>query len=288
MDYQIKPLDTALGVEITGIDLRIPVSVEKIQELTDLLHHYQVMVFRDQELTPEDQIKACGQFGEVELHPLEEVPWKHRELTYVANIYPGKEEILAHCGPTFELWHSDTCYLEIPAKMSLLYAEKVPGSAGETLFANMYQAYEDLPIEVKQKICGKNAIFGSSYKLMERCKERGYDLQISENDMQPDVSHPVIRTHPVTRQNSIFVNWAHTDHIEGMPIEESNDFLNYIYKHCRKPQYVYTHEYKQGDLIVWDNASTIHSNTDKKLTEVRIMRRVMIKGTKPFYDSTYV
>ena len=284
MNYQLNPLSPVLGAEITGLDLRKPLSQNGIDEVMDLFHRHQVLVFRDQSLTPEEQIAACGQFGEIEIHPLEVVPWVHRELTYVANIYPGREDIFEHCGPPFELWHSDTCYLPYPAKMSLLYAEKVPSSAGDTLFADMYKAYDDLPAEIKQKIEGKEAVFGSGYKLMERCKKRGYDLQISENDMQPDVSHPIVRSHPVTKRKSIFVNWAHTDHIVDMPTRESDELLNYIYDHCRKPEYVYVHEYRQGDLIVWDNASTIHSNTDKKLSEVRIMRRVMIKGTKPYYE----
>lgn len=287
MQYQINPLSPVLGAEIVGVDLRQPLSQDDINHMLDVFHRYQVIVFRDQSLTPEEQIAACGQFGEIEMHPLEEVPWKHRELTYVANIYPGREDVFAHCGPSFELWHSDTCYLPYPAKMSLLYAERVPNEAGETLFANMYQAYDDLPADIKQKIEGKEAIFGSGYKLMERCQKRGYDLQIAEKDMQPDVAHPVVRTHPVTKRKSIFVNWAHTDHIVGLPQEESDALLDAIYTHCRKPEYVYTHEYRTGDLIVWDNASTLHSNTDKKLSQVRIMRRVMIQGTKPTYDSTY-
>lgn len=282
MHYQIKPLSGTMGVEVTGIDLRNPLTPELVSELKDHFFKNQLLVFRDQSLSPEQQITACGQFGDIELHPAEEVIWKYRELTYVANIYPGTDIVFEHCGPTFELWHSDTCYLAKPAIMSLLYAEKVPSSAGETLFADMYQAYEDLPEEIKLKIADKKAVFGSGYKLMERCQKKGYNLQIPDNEIEPDVIHPVVRTHPVTQKKSIYVNWAHTDHIVGMSEEESAELLSYLYDHCRKPEYVYTHEYRAGDLVAWDNASTIHSNTDKKLTEARIMRRVMIKGAAPY------
>lgn len=280
-NFNVKTLSPVLGAEILNSDLTIPLTSSQKEEILHLFSQHQVLVFRHQTLTPEQQISACGQFGEIELHPSVEVPWKHRELTYVANIYPGREEIFEHCGPTFELWHSDACYLLEPAKMSLLYAEKVPASAGETLFADMYQAYNDLPHDIKQLLIGKQAVFGSGYKLIERCKKRGYNIHIPESDMNPDVIHPVVRTHPVTKQKSIFVNWAHTDYIVGMPEQESQALLDYLYHHCRKPEYVYTHEYQQGDLIVWDNACTLHANTDKKLTDVRIMRRVMIKGSKP-------
>lgn len=284
MSYKIQTLSSILGVEVENIDLKIPLNKADIAKILDLFYQHQVLVFRNQLLTPEEQITACSQFGKIELHPLEEVPWVHRELTYVANIYPGREDILEHCGPSFELWHSDTCYLPTPAKMSLLYAEKVPSRAGETLFANMYRAYEDLPQEIKDKIDGKQAVFGSGYKLMQRCKKRGYDLHIAEHDMQPDVIHPVVRTHPITKRRSIFVNWAHTDCILGITAKESDDLLSYLYEHCRKPEYVYTHAYRPGDLIVWDNACTLHSNTAEKLSEVRIMRRVMIQGTRPFFE----
>jgi taurine dioxygenase len=282
MHYQINPLSDVMGAEITGIDLRDPLSHEQLNELNELFYQHQLLVFRDQSLTPEQQIATCGQFGDIELHPAEEVIWKYRELTYVANIYPGTDNIFEHCGPNFELWHSDTCYLPKPAIMSMLYAEQVPGAAGETLFANMYAAYDDLPDDIKSKIVGAKAVFGSGYKLMERCQKRGYNLQIPESEIEPDVLHPVVRTHPVTGRKSIYVNWAHTDVIEGMSEEESAALLAYIYDHCRQPKYVYTHEYKTGDLVAWDNASTIHSNTDKKLNEARIMRRVMIKGNAPY------
>lgn len=282
MNYEMTRLSSVLGAEIRGIQLCHHLKNDDIAELNHLIYRYQVLVFRDQSLSPEQQIAVCRQFGDIELHPSEAVPWKHRELTYVANIYPGTEHVFEHCGPNFELWHSDTCYLPCPAKMSFLYAEKVPASAGETLFANMYKAYEDLTPELKTKIEGKKAIFGSSFKLMKRCQQRGYQLQIPEQDMEPDVIHPVVRMHPVTKRRSIFVNWAHTDSIVGLGEKESEEILSEIYSHCRKPEYLYIHEYQPGDLVVWDNASIIHSNTDKKLTEPRIMRRVMIKGTVPF------
>src|SRR5665647_1395696 len=145
MKFTKQPLSNALGVEITKIDLRQPLSSLEIEEFYYLLNQYHVIVFRDQSLSIENQISACQQFGEIELHPLEEVPWKYREITYVANTDPTLTHIYEHCGPPFELWHSDTCYLPVPARMSLLYAERVPTYGGETLFANMVQAYEDLP-----------------------------------------------------------------------------------------------------------------------------------------------
>lgn len=282
MDYEIRPLSQVLGAEIFGIDLRQDLASDDIQELYDLIHQYQFLVFRDQQFTLEEQIRACGQFGEIELHPAKEVPWKYREITYVANTDPTYTQVLEHCGPNFELWHSDTCYLSKPARISMLYAERVPGHAGETLFANMIKAYEDLPEKMKIHLADKRAVFGSGEQLMKRCQGLGYHLQIPPQEIEPDVIHPVIRTHPYTQKKSIFVNWAHTDRILDVNEGESQELLEYLYQHAQAERYRYEHYPKAGDLMVWDNASTIHSNTAKKLTEIRVMRRVMIKGDTPY------
>lgn len=282
MNYAVKSLSSVVGAEIIGINLCQKLSQDDIDAMYALLHQYHLLVFRSQNFTLEQQISACQQFGEIELHPSEEVPWKYREITYVANTDPTLTQIFEHCGPTFELWHSDTCYLPKPAKISMLYAECVPKIGGETLFANMVQAYCDLPDDIKVRLENKKAVFGSGKNLIDRCQKRGYNLQIPEKDRCPDVIHPVIRTHPYTQQKSIYVNWAHTDRILDMSLEESSELLDYLYQHSRKDEYIYEHHPAAGDLIVWDNAATLHSNTAKKLTQLRIMRRVMIQGNEPF------
>lgn len=282
MNYEITKLAPTFGAAVTGVDFLHPLTDMEVQELNDLFHQYKLVVFRHQNLSPEEQIKACRQFGEIELHPAENVPWGHRELTYVANTDMTLTQVFEHSGPPFELWHSDTCYLEMPARISMLYAERVPSFGGETLFADMVEAYEDLPGAIKARLEDKRAVFGSGLNLMERCQKRGYFLQIPENETKPDAIHPVIRTHPQTKDKSIFVNWAHTDRILDISLEESDELLSYLYEHSRSSKYVYAYHPQNGDLMVWDNASLIHSNSDKKLTDIRIMRRVMIKGSVPY------
>lgn len=282
MSYQLNPLSTALGAEIIGLDLRSDLNPALVEMIQEALHEHLVLVFRDQSFTLEEQIQACGQFGEIELHPALEVPWKYREVTYVANTDPTYTQIFEHCGPPFELWHSDTCYLPEPARMSFLYAERVPNEGGETLFINTVKAYDDLPDDLKMYLADKKAVFSSGKGLMERCQARGYDLNIPLEETHPDVIHPVIRTHPYSGNKSIFVNWAHTDRILDISEEESNALLRNLHVHCLSASYRYVHYPRQGDLIVWDNAGTLHANSAKKLTEIRVMRRVMIKGTTPY------
>lgn len=278
--FDVKPLSSKFGAEVLGLNLNA-INQSTIDALYEVIYQYQLVVIRNQNLTPEQQIDACAKFGEIEPHPSDFVPWGHRELTYVCNTDLERKLVLPHSGPSFELWHSDTCYLPNPSKISLLYAECVPTHGGETLFANTVAAYNDLAPEFKTRLDTMKAVFGSGDKLMERCHKLGYKINIPQNEQQPNVVHPVIRTHPVTQNKSIFVNWAHTDCILDIPETESLEILNYLHAHCRQDKYVYTHFPLNGDLMIWDNASLIHSNTDKPLSDIRIMRRVMIKGDKP-------
>ncbi len=117
---------------------------------------------------------------------------------------------------------------------------------------------------------------------MERCLKRGFPLQIDPRDTYPDVLHPVFRTHPVTGVKAIYVNWAHTDSIEGISEEESADTLERLYQHCETAVFVYSHRYSLGDLIVWDNASTLHTPGFTNPQHARRMHRLVLRGEKPY------
>lgn len=278
----VKPLSDVLGAEISGLDLSKPLDKGMVQDLMDLFGKHQVLVFRDQKLEPHEQIEACRQFGEIEPHPLKNNTQEFTEMTVVSNVFvDGKP--LGFLGPPFELWHSDLCYLERPAKMTFLYAHTVPEKNGDTWFANMRQAYEDLSEDVKHKVEGRRAVFSLNQNLVERCRSKGWEMYLAEEDITPDVLHPVVRTHPQTRRKSLFINWAHTDRIEGYSEQEGQALLAHLFEHSRKERYIYRHAYRPGDVIVWDNASTLHTNCPEHPVGDRIMLRVVIKGEAPFY-----
>jgi len=279
--YEVRPLSDVLGAEVSGLDLRQPLEKETVDELLDAFYRYQVLVFRGQSLAIPEQIRACKQFGEVEPHPLTENTCEHPEITIMSNVTDDGKPV-GYSGPPFLLWHSDLCYMERPAKMTFLYAHTVPAKGGETLFADMFKAYDSLDPALKQKLHGRKAVFGSGKKLMERCRKKGYDLQIDPRDTHPDVLHPVFRTHPITRKLAIYVNWTHTDSIEGLSPRESDAILEKIYEHSTSPQYVHSHSYRQGDLIVWDNASTLHTPTVTEPQYARTMHRMVLRGEKPY------
>lgn len=272
-----KSLSDVLGLEIIGVQLNPNMSKEDIEHLQDLIFRHQVVVFRDQKMTPAEQIAICRQFGEIEPHPLKTNTCQYNEMTIVSNVSEDGK-VLGYPGPQFHLWHSDMCYELNPPKFSFLYAEKVPNQGGNTLFSNGYLAYEKLDQATKEKLSGKEAVFGFSENLIKRCRERNYSLEIAKEDQRPDVLHPVFRKHPVTGKRSIFVNWTHTDCIVGFDEKESNQLLHDLFEHCAKPDLVYSHKYLPNDLIVWDNASTLHTGDGTTQVErPRIMRRVVIR-----------
>lgn len=280
----VNPLSNVLGAEVLGVDLARPLDARSIEEIITHFGHYQVLVFRGQKLEPEQQIAACRQFGDIEPHPLKGNTTTFTEMTVMSNVTRDGTP-LGFTGPPFALWHSDLCYLPKPAKMTFLYAHTVPDQHGDTWFADMYRAYDELPDDLRRKVEGRRAVFSLNHNLVNRCKSKGYHLPLADEDVQPDSLHPVIRTHPLTRRKAIFVNWAHTDRIEDYSDEDSLALLDRIYEHSTAERYIYRHHYQQGDVIVWDNASTIHTHCPDAPIGDRIMLRVVVAGAEPFYEA---
>jgi taurine dioxygenase len=172
-------------------------------------------------------------------------------------------------------FHTDQCYIERPAKGSMLYAIEVPSVGGNTLFANAYMAYETLPDEVKRRIDGRKAI--NAYDYANASVKRGTKL----GEGVPHYSHPVVRTHPATGRKALYVNRLMTLAIEGLPETESDGLLNVLFDHQEQRQFVYEHVWRVGDILMWDNRCTLHARTDFSSAERRLMRRVTILGEKP-------
>tara|TARA_R110000868_G_scaffold361111_1_gene623117 strand:- start:297 stop:1133 length:837 start_codon:yes stop_codon:yes gene_type:complete len=277
MQYQTNKLSKSFGVEVIGVKLHSNMEQKVINEIEELILKNKVVVFRGQDFTPEEQIAFCKQFGETALHPLKQNTCPYNDMTYISNI-SEKGVNLGYPGPSFPIWHSDLCYEPNPPKFSFLYAEKVPDKGGNTIFANSTLAYEELDADLKEKLKDKLAVFGFSEKLMQRCKDKNYDLVIAKEDQRPDFLHPVFRTHPSTKKKSIFVNWTHTDSIKGFSDKESSKYLDELFKHSTKDRYTYSHNYDKNDLIIWDNSATLHTGDGSiEIDKPRVMRRVVIR-----------
>lgn len=276
--------DAPLGAEITGIDLTQPLDQAAFRNIEDLFHRRGVVVFRDQQLTEEQQIAFSRRFGALEIHVATDyLKPGYPEILRVSNIVENGRAIgLADAG---QYWHSDLSYVANPSRCSLLYALEVPIEngrvLGETLFASAGHAYDALPDSLKGRLAGLRAThrYGDRYKKQQAAGGRGA-LDEEQLKKVPDVSHPVIRSHPKTGRKVVFVNEGFTVGIEGMLASESDGVLAELFAHIVRPEALYTHRWRKGDLLMWDNCLTQHrAIRNYELPLRRLMHRTTVAGS---------
>ncbi len=273
--FQVRPLTPAIGAEIVGLDLRQRLDEVLFSRIIDTWHQHCVLLFRDQKLNEEEQVEFAERFGPLARIHTGQFATRNPAVMLISNIREDGKPIGAL--PDGEMhFHSDQCYQEKPATGSMLYAIEIPSKGGDTLFANAYLAYEALPDSIKQRIDGKKAL--NAYDYDSASTKRGGDVA---NDA-PQYVHPVVRTHPATRRKALYVNRLMTQRIEGLPADESEELLNFLFDHQERPEFVYGHVWRPGDLLLWDNRCALHARTDFDAGERRLLRRVTILGEKPF------
>jgi taurine dioxygenase len=271
---RVRPLSNALGAEIIGVDLREKFTEALSAQILDTWHRHLVILFREQNLSEEDQVRFGEQFGTLAKVRNYQARKMHPGVMLVTNIREDGKPI--GLLPDGEMqFHTDQCYLEQPAKASMLYALEVPSRGGNTLFANGYLAYETLPDDVKRRIAGHKAL--NAYDYNEAATIRGATI----NPDAPTYAHPVVRTHPATGRKALYVNRLMTRYIEDMPAGESEQLLELLFAHQEQPQFVYEHIWRPGDLLMWDNRCALHARTDFSPDERRLMRRVTVLGERP-------
>lgn len=289
MQMTARPLSSALGAEITGIDLSGPLGDATIEEITELLHRHLVLVFRDQDLSPPQQIAFSKRFGELVrriapdfLHP------EYPDILVLSNRKKNGEyegATPAYAGFT---WHQDLTYAERPSMGSMLHALEVPEEGGDTAWANQYLAYETLPEETRARIDGIRAIHVRDRRKNPRAalsltEEFDHDVDKYYSIPVPDSLHPMVRTHPRTGRKALFVSPRFTVGIEGMDDAEAQPLLDELFEHQKRPEFVYRHKWRLGDLVFWDNRSTIHLACGGiKPPGIRHLHRTSITGDVPF------
>lgn len=267
MRFEIRPLSDALGAEVIGLDVSRPLDDAAFAAVHRAHLDHLVLVFRDQRLTPQQHIDFSKRFGPLDAHPSQggaHLPGFPDILVVSTKRENGKDVGVRNAGPT---WHSDLAYRDRPALGSMLYALELPDSGGDTGFANMARAYDALPRRLKDAAGEKRALFSST---------RNTSLH---------ALHPVFRTHPETGRKSVFVNPQLTAGIDGMDAAEAATLLAEIYDHCRKPEFVYWHKWRSGDLTFWDNRCVLHIADHTRLDDpayIRHMHRTTIAGDAPF------
>jgi len=270
----VRPLSASIGAEIVGLDLSQPMSDALFAKVLDTWHQNLVILFRDQQLSEDDQVRFGARFGPPAVSHTKRFTTKNPAVMLISNIRENGQLIGAL--PDGEMhFHSDQCHQERPAMASMLYALEVPSKGGNTLFANAYKAYETLPESTKKKIEGRKAL--NAYDYQAAATHRGTRLR----EGIPSCWHPAVRTHPATGKKALYVNRLMTIAIEGMPEEESDRLLGTLFDHQEQPQFVYEHVWRPHDLLLWDNRCALHARTDFSAAERRLLRRLTILGEKP-------
>jgi taurine dioxygenase len=274
---EVTPLDP-FGAEFTGIDLSGDVDIEAIM---DAWHAHQVLVFRDQSLSQDDQLGFTGRLGPMGISrntitdagPNGEAT--QPGIMWVTNL--RRDDGSAYGQPhEGEMWfHSDMCYAEKPYTATILYAIELPASGGATRFADMYGAYAALSDETRQKIEGKSVVQVHEYLRLERPSPEG------ERPDALQFAHPAVITHPETGRKALFVNRLMSARVVGMEAGESEALLEELFDSSENPARVLSHEWRGGDLVMWDNRCTIHGRADFPETARRILRRTTVIGERP-------
>jgi len=285
-DIQIIPQDAAIGAEIRGVDLSKLIAPQTFAKIEEAYDRYTVLVFRDQKLTPEQHIAFGRKFGPLEIHVLKKYLLAgHPEILLISNIVKDDGEFLglADAGQT---WHTDISYRARPSRGSILYAIEIPhddkGNAiGDTLFAGTAPAYDALPEAMKRKLEGRRAIHSYGQRKRPPGSTRNTTFK-KEIDAVPDVSHPVVRTHPNTGRKALYVFEGECVGIEGMPHDEARQIISELTEHCIQPKFIYRHKWRVGDVVMWDNAAALHlAIADYKLPQRRLLHRVTVEGGVP-------
>lgn len=283
----IRKLGNALGAEITGINLAGALPDSVFDAIHRAFLEHEVVAFRDQKLTPEQQIAFSKRFGQIDINVRSRFAKPgYPEIFVVSNIIENGQPIgVTDAG---RYWHTDHCYAEQPSRCSLLYAHEVPvqdGKAlGDTQFASVTAAYDALPADMAQRLNGRKAINSYSYTYERKVHEFKRDTLATEGrTAPPDVAHPVVRTHPHTGRKCLFVNEGYTTRILDMPEDESAQTLQFLFAHIIRPEFIYRHHWRMGDLLLWDNCAVQHKAVfDYALPLRRRMERVTIRGSVPF------
>jgi taurine dioxygenase len=263
---RVMPCTASIGAEIAGVDLARPLQDAQIGELRRAIAEHQVIFFRDQALDFDSQQRVGRYFGELMLHS--GVAGVKEHPLVVAIHADAQSKYVAG-----ENWHSDlTCDAE-PPMGSILYLHTVPEVGGDTLFSSMYAAYEALSARMKAYLEGLNAIHDGEHVYRP--------LTDDPNKRFPCSSHPIVRTHPVTGRKALFVNRSYTTRIEGLPKDESDAVLGYLYAHCTNPNFQVRFRWKPHSVAFWDNRCTQHMAVWDYFPQVRSGYRVTIKGEKP-------
>lgn len=278
---QLKKLGRDFALEASGVDLARPLSDGAFREIEEAFFAGQVLVFRGQKLTAREFLGFARRFGPPEPHVVDQFHHpEYPDILILSNVVrDGKPAGLADAGTYF---HTDYSYLEMPARATMLYSIEVPRAGGDTLFANQYAAYDDLPGAMKKRLEGLVGLhhYGNRDDLEETSRTAASLLTGEQKRKLHWVRHPVARRHPVTGRTALYAVSGSSFGIEGMHEGEARALLDELKGRATLEKYRYRMTYGVGDVVIWDNASLLHSATLTDPNDARTLWRITIKETR--------
>jgi len=281
--FDVVPFDAPLGAEVVGLDLSLPLDAGDFDRLhrAHLAHH--VLVFREQHITPAQQVAFSRRWGPLQIHVLRQFQLPAQpEVLVVSNIRENGQPI--GLGDAGRFWHSDLSYKDKPSLGSMLHARELPASGGDTLFANQHTAWDRLPGYLRRAVRFAKAEHSYLARYADLQKKNPWrpNLTQAQIDEVKPVVHPVVRTHPETGRLALFVSEHFTTKIVGMAEGESRALLAELFDHGTRAEHVYRHRWQPHDMVFWDNRSVMHLAAGCPDDQRRKLYRTTIEGDAPY------
>jgi len=273
--FDVKPMAGSLGAELHGVDLTQDLSDEVYREIRRLLVEYQVIFFRDQDISHAQQKALAESFGPLQTHPAYGTVDGFPEISILESTPEKPSKI--------EAWHSDMTFREHPPLGTVLRSKILPPKGGDTMWSSMTAAFDALSPAMQTFLEGLNAVHDFSWGFKESLNEPGGRERLKQAMADnPPVVHPVVRTHPESGKKVLFVNELFTTHIVGMSRKESDAILNFIYEHVVTPEFTCRFSWQPNSIAIWDNRSTQHKPVNDYFPAHRKLERITIDGDRPY------
>ena len=277
MTLSLSPVTPAIGAVVEGLRIGAAVDADQVQDIQSALIKHHVLFFRDQRFTPREHRDFAAQFGRLHIHPI--YP-NHAEATEVIVMDTDKTDLKDN-----SIWHTDVTFSPTPPMGGILAAQIIPAQGGDTLWSSTAAAYDALTPALQAFLQGLTA----THDIVQSFPERRFAHTAEERERyerakveNPPVTHPVIRTHPVSKRKGIFVSEGFTTHINELAPAESRMMLQFLFAHISKPEFVVRWKWRAGDVAFWDNRLTQHYVTDDFGSARRVMHRATIIGDRPY------
>jgi taurine dioxygenase len=278
---EVTKIASAMGAEIAGVDLSRHMDDEVMGEIRAALLDNLVIFFRDQQLTPDTQLAFARRWGDIHLHPFMEGMASHPEVLEIVKRPTDTKNFGGD-------WHSDQMFAPKPAMGTILYGKEIPSAGGDTLFTNLYLAYESLSAGMRRMLEGLRGVsVGDQLKSHDgKSRKDFYDGKLAmktrdPGEVQTTTAHPLVRTHPETGRKALFIG-GHVRYFEDMTVAESQPLIDFLMDHATKPEFTCRFRWRSGSLAFWDNRCTQHYAINDYPAETRIMHRVTVCGDVPF------